>query len=174
MHQSKIENPMVSIKTLEFRIVEHIQGMWSKTKLVSYKNLKWCPPCGILKLNVDVAMFQAAAMSSVIAKNESGLFVKAWVKLVHASNPLVAEAVAVLWAIQNAKVEKWSAICVESDSKMVVDLLLQDNYVGNWNIEVICNDIRFLAIDFNFCSFSWVKRKANMVGYTLAKLGPQL
>ena len=139
------------------------------------KNLKWCPlPSGILKLNVDAAMFQATPMISVIARNESGLFVKAWVKLVHASNPLVAEAVAVLWAIQNAKVEKWSAICVESDSKMVVDLLLQDNYVGNWNIEVICNDIRFLAIDFNFCSFSWVKHKANMVGYTLAKLGPQL
>ena len=99
--------------------------MWSETKLVSYKNMKWSPPpCGILKLNVDAAMLQDAAMISVIARNESGLFVKAWVKLVHAFDPLVAEAVAVLWAIQNAKVEKWSVICVESDSKMVVDLLL--------------------------------------------------
>ena len=93
-------------------------------------------------------------------------------KLVHASNPLVAEAVAVLWAIQNAKVEKWSAICVESDSKMVVDLLLQDNSVGNWNIEVICDDVKALTVDFNFCSFCWVKHKTNMVAHTLAKLGP--
>jgi hypothetical protein len=154
VHQSKIENPMVSIKALEFRIVEHMQGMWSETKLVSYKNLKWCPPLsGILKLNVDAAMFQAAPMISVIARNESGLFVKAWVKLVHAFGSLVAKAAAVLFAIQNAKVEKWSAICVESDSKMVVDLLLQDNSVGNWNIEVICDDVKALAIDFNFCSF---------------------
>ena len=175
MHQSKIENPMVSIKALEFRIVEHMQVMWSETKLVSYKNLKWCPPPSeILKLSVDAAMFQATAMISVIARNESGLFVKAWVKLVHAFDPLVAEAAAVLWANQNAKVEKWTAICVESDSKMVVDLLLQDNYVGNWNIEVIYNDVRSLAVDFNFCSFCWVKREANMVAYTLAKLGPQL
>jgi hypothetical protein len=72
------------------------------------------------------------------------------------------------------KVEKWSAICVESDSKMVVDLLLQDNYVGIWNIEVICNDVRSLAVDFNLCSFCWVKRETNMVAHTLAKLGPQL
>uniref|UniRef100_A0A2N9G9A9 Reverse transcriptase domain-containing protein n=1 Tax=Fagus sylvatica TaxID=28930 RepID=A0A2N9G9A9_FAGSY len=175
VHQSKIENPMVSIKALEYRIVEHMQEMWSKTKLVSYKNMKWSPPpCGILKLNVDAAMLQDAAMISVIARNESGLFVKAWVKLVHAFDPLVAEAAAVLWAIQNAKVEKWSAICVESDSKMVVDLLLQENCDGNWNIEVICNDVRSLAVDFNFCSFCWVKREANMVAHTLAKLGPQL
>jgi hypothetical protein len=61
VHQSKIENPMVSIKALEFRIVEHMQGMWFETKLVSYKNLKWCLlPSGILKLNVDAAMFQVA------------------------------------------------------------------------------------------------------------------
>ena len=58
--------------------------------------------------------------------------------------------------------------------KMVVDLLLQDNYVGNWNIEVICNDVRSLGVDFKSCSFSWVKREANMVAHTLAKLGPQL
>ena len=173
VHQSKIENPMVSIKVLEFRIVEHMQGMWSETKLVSYKNLKWCPlPSGILKLNVDAAMFQATPMISVIARNESGLFVKAWVKLVHAFDPLVAEAAAILFAIQNAKVEKWSAICVESDSKMVVDLLLQDNSVGNWNIEVICDDVKALTVDFNFCSFCWVKHKTNMVAHTLAKLGP--
>ena len=56
-------------------------------------------------------------------------------------------------ANQNAKAEKWSAICVESDSQMIVDLLLQDNYVGNWNIEVIYNDIRSLVVDFNFCGF---------------------
>ena len=55
-----------------------MQEMWSETKLVSYKNMKWSPPpCGILKLNVDAAMLQDAAMISVIARNESGLFVKA-------------------------------------------------------------------------------------------------
>ena len=39
---------------------------------------------------------------------------------------------------------------------------------------MICNDVRSLAVDFNFCSFCWVKREANMVAHTLAKLGPQL
>ena len=40
--------------------------------------------------------------------------------------------------------------------------------------EVICDDVRSLAIDFNFCSFCWVKREANMIAHTLAKLGLQL
>jgi hypothetical protein len=46
-------------------------------------------------------LFSSAAMIAVIARNESGLFVKAWVKLVHAFDPLVAEAAAILWAIPN-------------------------------------------------------------------------
>jgi ribonuclease HI len=55
-------------------------------------------------------------------------------KLIHTSDPLVAEASAILWALQIAKVEEFSGIIVESDSKMCVDTTSLDNAVCDWNI----------------------------------------
>jgi hypothetical protein len=68
VHQSKLENPFVSIKALECRIMEHVQCVWSETNLVNTKALNWCPPpCGILKINVDAAILIDSAMIAVIA-----------------------------------------------------------------------------------------------------------
>ena len=51
------------------------------------------------------------------------MIVKAWVKQVNTVDPLVAEATAILWSVQIAKVENWDAVCFESDSKLVVECL---------------------------------------------------
>jgi hypothetical protein len=59
---------------------------------------------------------------------------KAWAKLIHTSDPLVAEASAILWALQIAKVEELSGIIVESGSKMCVDATGLDKAVCDWNI----------------------------------------
>jgi ribonuclease HI len=172
VHQSKLENPFVSIKALECRIMEHVQCLWSETNLVNTKALNWCPPpCGILKINVDAAILIDSAMIAVIARNESGLIVKAWVKQVNTVDPLVAEATAILWAVQIAKVENWDAVCFESDSKLVVECL--QSLVSFWSIAGICENVKYLAADFRYCSFCWVKREINMVAHTLAKLGPK-
>jgi ribonuclease HI len=172
VHQSKLENPFVSIKALECRIMEHVQCLWSKTNLVNTKALNWFPPlCGILKINVDAAILTDSAMIAVIARNESSLIVKAWVKQVNTVDPLVAEATAILWAIQIAKMEKWDAVCFESDSKLVVECL--QSLVSFWSIAGICENIKYLAADFRYCSFCWVKCEINMVAHTLAKLGPK-
>jgi ribonuclease HI len=75
-----------------------------------------------------------------------------------------------LWAIQVAKVENWSSIIIESDSKMCVDAILQDPPDRLWKIAVLCDNVKTLAAEF---SFNWVKREANMVAHTLAKAVPQ-
>ena len=68
MHQSKVENPFVSIKALECRIMEHVLCVWYETNLVNTKALNWCPPsCGILKINVDAAILIDSTMIAVIA-----------------------------------------------------------------------------------------------------------
>ena len=85
----------------------------------------------------------------------------------------MAEAAAILWAIQIAKMESWNAITVESDSKVCVDFLLQDFSASKWSIAILCDDAKALAAEFSFCSFCWIKREANMVAHTLAKLDPQ-
>ena len=92
-------------------------------------------------------------------------------KQVNIVDPLVAEAIAILWAVQIAKVENWDAVCFESDSKLVVECL--QSLVSFWSIARICENVKYLAADFRYCSFCWVKREINIVGHTLAKLGPK-
>ena len=122
--------------------------------LPSSKDLLWCPPLnGILQLNVDAAMSQSAATIFVIARNEAGIILKAWDKPSNSIYPFVAEAAAILWAIQVAKMENWGNICVVNDSKMCVDFLLQANFVSSWNIEVLYGDVKSLAAEFNFVVF---------------------
>ena len=151
--------------------MEHVQCVWSDSSLLSSNVSLWLPlPCGILKLNVDATMFQSVANITVIARNEADCLMKAWAKPFNTSDPLVVEAAVILWAIQVAKKENWGNICVESYSKICVDYLLQANSVSSWNIEVLCGDAMSLAAEFNFCSFCWVKREANMIAHTLAKL----
>ena len=91
MHLAKIENPIVSIKALEYRVMEHVQCLRSGSRMWNFKELHWCPPpheC--MKLNVE------AATIAIIARNESGLITKSWAKSFNSCDPLMAEATAIL------------------------------------------------------------------------------
>uniref|UniRef100_A0A2N9I911 Protein kinase domain-containing protein n=1 Tax=Fagus sylvatica TaxID=28930 RepID=A0A2N9I911_FAGSY len=154
VHQSKLENPFVSIKALECRIMEHVQCVWSETNLVNTKALNWCPPpC---------------------------LIVKAWVKQVNTVDPLVAEATAILWVVQIAKVENWDAVCFESDSKLVVECL--QSLVSFWSIAGICENVKYLAADFrppidarplsSYFYFSIVHAGSNAIIWTANRNAP--
>jgi ribonuclease HI len=122
------------------------------------------PPTGVIKLNVDAAIHPSVATIAVIAKDDAGCFVKAWTKTLPTVDPTAAEALAILWAIQLAYLERWKNILVESDAKNWVDAIL-GNSACSWNIYTLCNDVKRLASDFSSCSFCWVKREANMVTY---------
>ncbi len=126
------------------------------------------PPTGVIKLNVDAAIHTSVAAIAVIARDDAGCFVKAWTKTLPTVDPTVAEASAILWAIQLAYLEKWKNILVESDAKNCVDAILGIS-ACSWNIYALCNDVKRLASDFSSCSFCWVKREANMVAHELAK-----
>ena len=65
--------------------------------------------------------------------------------------------------------ESWNAITVESDSKVYG---LFDFSASRWSIAVLCDDAKALAAEFSFCSFCWIKREANMIAHTFAKLDP--
>ena len=51
--------------------------------------------------------------------------------------------------------------------------LFIDSLNFNVYLYVLCEDAKALAAEFSFCSFCWIKREANMVAHTLAKLDPQ-
>jgi hypothetical protein len=102
------------------------------------------------------------------------MLIKAWAKTVVSCEPLLAEAIAIHWAILLVKSENWSNIMIESDSKVCVDALVSDQQYDDLSISVICDNVKYLALEFSFCTFCWVNRVANMVAHTLAKLVPSI
>jgi hypothetical protein len=100
------------------------------------------------------------------------MMIKAWVKPYNTGEPLIAEVVAIHWAIQLAKAENWSDIIIESDSKTCIEALVLDQAVCDWNILVLCKNVKLLASEFSVCDFCWVRHEANMAAHTLAKLAP--
>jgi ribonuclease HI len=104
-----------------------------------------------------------------VARNEVGNILKAWAKSTPSLDHAIAEASAILWAIQLAQSENFHSILVESDSKVCVDAILDVTGYVNWDISSLCNDAETLALNFVSCSFVWVRREANMVAHMMTK-----
>uniref|UniRef100_A0A2N9HCV7 Reverse transcriptase domain-containing protein n=1 Tax=Fagus sylvatica TaxID=28930 RepID=A0A2N9HCV7_FAGSY len=173
VHSNNLESPLVSIKILELKIIEHWRAITGLAGASATEKSFWCPPSpGSIKLNVDAAILPTSARIAVIARDEGRLLIKAWAKSVVTSDPLIAEATAIHWAVLLAKSESWSNIMIESDSKVCIDALVADPKYADWSISVICDNVKHLAREFSFCSFCWVSREINMVAHTLAKLVP--
>ena len=67
------------------------------------------PPslAGWIKLNVDATIFQEFSTLAVVGRDDNGEFIQVWTKLHELCSPLLAEAAAILWALQIALGEKW-------------------------------------------------------------------
>lgn len=173
VHLNSLESPLVSVKILELKIIEHWRALTGLTVATLPEKRFWCPPSpGCIKLNVDAAILPSSARIAVIARDKDGLLIKAWAKSVLSCDPLSAEASAIHWAILLANTEQWTNIVIESDSKVCVDALVADPQYVDWSISVICDNIKHLASEFSCCSFSWVNRENNIAAHTLAKLVP--
>ena len=137
--------------------------------------LGWLSPSGLLlrraliKLNVDAAIAHSKATLAVIARNEAGVVIKIWIKIIPKSSPLRVEAEAILWALQLAKGEQWRYICVESDSKLSIDAILDRSGCPLWPISTLVFDICLFAKSFLSCSLLWVCRSGNAIAHEVAK-----
>ena len=105
----------------------------------------------------------------MVARDVNGYVFKAWACCVDMGDPVIAEAFAIKWALELAKEESFTNIIVESDSKICIDSL-EVNSTACWKIDPLVSDVNSLATCFLLCCFSWVKREANTVAYTLASV----
>ena len=72
VHQMKPINPIVVLKALEYKIVEHVQAALGELNdLVSLKSYWRPPPTGIIKFNVDSAVLPSSAKITVVVRLES-------------------------------------------------------------------------------------------------------
>uniref|UniRef100_A0A2N9FNE5 RNase H type-1 domain-containing protein n=1 Tax=Fagus sylvatica TaxID=28930 RepID=A0A2N9FNE5_FAGSY len=76
-----------------------------------------------IKVNVDAAIFNDKVVVAVVARNHRGYIINAWTKPVEFSDPTVAEASAICWALDLAKDARFESICIESDAKVCIEAL---------------------------------------------------
>jgi ribonuclease HI len=127
------------------------------------------PPSGTVKLNVDAACSSDSSWLAVVARDDQGSILKGWTKVFCSCEAVVAEAKAILWAVQIAKSENFQSVIIEGDAKVCFDAINGDLEKCNWTIAFQCNDMVVLSKKFESCTFCWIKRDANFVAHSLAK-----
>uniref|UniRef100_A0A2N9HMH7 Reverse transcriptase zinc-binding domain-containing protein n=1 Tax=Fagus sylvatica TaxID=28930 RepID=A0A2N9HMH7_FAGSY len=126
------------------------------------------PPEDFIKLNVDAALSPTKATIAVIARNSMGSIIKAWAKEVPLLDPMVVEAMAIVWALELALSEKFAKVIVESDAKMCIDDLYYPTDADCWKIRNFSVCSIDLIFGFVSCNVQWVCREGNQVAHALA------
>ena len=127
---------------------------------------------GTIKFNVDVAICDNKAVIAAVARDSNGCLLKAWAKHTPFLDPTVAEAAAIIWALKLVAAEHFVNIIVESDAKSCIDALACPLDESCWKIRHLTSVSLDLALSFPLCIFSWVKRDANHVAHSVAKVAP--
>uniref|UniRef100_A0A2N9HGL8 Reverse transcriptase domain-containing protein n=1 Tax=Fagus sylvatica TaxID=28930 RepID=A0A2N9HGL8_FAGSY len=83
--------------------------------------------------------------------------------------PCIAEALAIDWALQLARLEKFLDIQVEGDAQVCINAINGHTADIPWKILQVISNVKVLAASFKSCSFVWVRRSANSVAHSLAK-----
>lgn len=82
----------------------------------------------------------------------------------------MAEVEAVRLAVQMAIGNGWKKICIESNSKVVLEEIKRKEMESRrWDIDAIIQDIISNVALFDVCSFNWIRRSCNAVADWLAK-----
>jgi hypothetical protein len=91
--------------------MEQILAIKTDSTVSIWKEQIWCAPnVGIVKLNVAAALLQHSATLAVVARDHNGELLKAWTKSISTEEPWIAEASAILWALDLDLVEKFQRI----------------------------------------------------------------
>lgn len=124
------------------------------------------PPPGVLKLNVDVAVFKHLDLFGVglVARDNSGSVVCAQGKINHGSfNPLLAELVVIKTGILSAIGMGLDKFIIESDALLAVQAI--DNYNSSSMETPVIDFIRSLILNMDNVSIIHCFRNANHVAH---------
>ena len=175
IHQNHKINLLTTIKSLESKIVEHIHSL-EVTDLETEKPIVcWkAPTPGTIKFNVDAAICDNKAVITAVARDSSGCLLKAWAKDTPFLDPTVAEAAAIIWALELAAAEHLVNIIFESDAKFCIVALACPLDESCWKIRHLTSVSLDLTLSFPLCIFSWVKKMPTMWPTLLPRLHPPL
>ena len=155
--------------------MEHISTLEDEKLSIDSPCASWKPPpSDWIKLNVDATLSISTTSISVVARDHRGEVLKAWTNNILASDPTIAEASAIPWALELAIQENYLKVIVESDAKICVDNLNGYPEEWSWEISSLCNNSLDFVLRFVSCSFCWTKREANTMAHSLARFALHL
>ena len=118
---------------------------------------------------MDAATSNSSATITVITRNHLEVPVKIWVRTTKKSSPLQAETDALLWAMQLAKIERWSHVIFEGDAKICIDAINNPDNSCPWTLIIPIRNISALKDCFTSCFFVWLSRSCNGVAHHAAR-----
>uniref|UniRef100_A0A2N9IU76 RNase H type-1 domain-containing protein n=1 Tax=Fagus sylvatica TaxID=28930 RepID=A0A2N9IU76_FAGSY len=170
MHNAQKINLLAVLTNLDLRIREHCQSFLT----VGNQHIRETvvlspPPPRVVKLNVDAGFTNDNASIAVVARDSFGAILQCWSKCCNTTDPCIAEALAVVWALQLASLEKLVDIQVEGDAQVCINAINGPTVDIPWKILPVISNVKVLASTFNSRSFVWVRQSANFVVHSLAK-----
>ena len=128
----------------------------------------------VVKLNVDAATTDSGATIAIATQNSLRKISNCWASSYPTTDPCIAEATVLSWALELASAKKLSNILVEGDTKTCIDAIFGDAKIFSWKIISIVANVKSFSTIFSSCSFLWVKRDANEVAHTLVRFATTL
>jgi ribonuclease HI len=86
------------------------------------------------------------------------------------TDPCIAEATALLWVLEIARALRMDDIVIEGDAKICIEAFHNTATFTPWKIQSLISNAQTLSLNFSFVAICWVKREANMVAHSLAKV----
>ena len=134
---------------------------------------QWYPPLtGILKINTDAAFHQSSkeAQLGVVGRDSRGeIQFCATSKKNDILSPLHAELLAILYALQLAKIYDFKKVELETDSMVAVnEISKRSSSFCTWGS--IISDICNLQEEFEKTCIHHIRRQCNCLAHNLAKL----
>ncbi|CAL9010113.1 unnamed protein product [Prunus brigantina] len=135
--------------------------------------LTWCaPPNPFLKLNVDTSWQKASGLAGlgIIIRNHKGEFKFGKVLKTTTGSVEIAEAQAIIEGLSFALENGITHVCVESDSKKVIENCAGKITRGDWDIYPSLCRIHDLKSKFSAVRWTWIPREANAVADAAAAI----
>lgn len=128
------------------------------------------PPHDYVKINSDAAFCKEKNLScsGIVARDSKGTVITGCYKVVPASSPLQAEALALREAVSFAVKLGISSVIFESDNLELIQACRQDIQRGK--IKNIVEDMLLLKGSFHRSGFTWTPREGNEVAHLVASL----
>jgi ribonuclease HI len=137
---------------------------------VEYPTSWTTPPAGVIKCNVDAAIFHNNTVGyGMCFRNSVGHFLMGKSAHLHSSiSVLEAEAIALLAAINTAISLGYHNVMFETDSKLLADAINSSSSFNNELGDLLVQCRGLLATNFDFV-VSFIRRQANRVAHSIAR-----